>query len=427
MASSANISNVTTANTFDNWRIQTNLGATDVNEICRGNFYKPAGFANVAHGYFELANTTGGFVALRIPYADASITSGKLTVKKIDQIESDGFIYAGTNDIRYTNDALQFHAMGNTRTIRFHCNNFATIANINAYGFIETSGSFSNVGAIMNIGSHLVVSNNQLHGNTTVTSNIRVSKNAFITGTTNLLSTLGVTDTTWLQNRLFVYNTANMYSMLGVSGNTFLQGNATVTFRVNVGGTTNLGSTLEVTGNTQLYSNISVSKNAFVTGTTNLYSTLGVAAAATLQNTLTVFGVANLISNVDVGGVLTTQNIRSIDSMANSNIGLAGTRRIFYFPKTLYSSGKLMVEIKSNDASFTPNVPAKQLSELILTHTNDNAHITVYGTVSSPPAPSGSASLLGTFSANVTGANVELYFTTTYGSCSTKVVADLIK
>lgn len=421
MASSANISAVTTANTFDNWRIQTNLGVTDVNEICRGNFYKPAGFANVAHGYLELANTTGGFVALRIPYADATITGGKLTVKKIDQIESDGFIYAGTNDIRYTNDALQFIAMGNTRTVRLHCNTFASIANINAYGFIETTGLYSNVGAIMNIGSHLVVSNNQLFGNTTVTSNIRVSKNAFITGTTNLLSTLAVTNDTWLQNRLFVYNTSNLYSSLSVAGNTFLQGNVSVTYRANVGGTVNIGSTLEVFGNTHLYSNVYVSKNAFVTGTTNLFSTLGVASGATLQNTLTVFGVANLVSNVNIGGITTLQTIRIMEAVVNNDIGLAGTRAIYKFPTDTYRSGKLLIEVESVDGG---NV---QMSEAIVTCNATLAHTTVYATVSTPPAPSEGSSLIGTFSSAVVSGNAEIYLTTTFNNCKTKVVADLIK
>jgi hypothetical protein len=115
-----------------------------------------------------------------------------------------------------------------------------------------------------------------------------------------------------------------------------------------------------------------------------------------------------------------------MDGLANSDIGLAGTRRIYYFPKASYSSAKLLIEVQSNDASFSPNTPATQISEGVVAHVNDNAYMTIYGTVSSPPSTSLGSSLLGTFSAGVVGGNVEIYLTTSYNNCLTKVAADLI-
>lgn len=445
MASTSNISAVTTANTFDNWRIQTNLDTADVNEICRGDFYKPLGSVNVAIGYIEISNTVGGFVGLRIPYGDATISSGKLTVKKIDQIGADGFIYAGTNDIRYTNDSLQFHAMGNTRTIRLFSNLLATLANVNASGFIETTGIHSNNGVTLNVASFLTVANTVRLGNVSITSNLSVSKNASVSGNlsvgtfANVATTLGVSGNTFL------------YSNLSVSQNATITGNVSIGSRANINGLVNIGSTLEVSANTLLYSNLSVSKNATITGNvsigsrlnvsstvnvgttlevssnTFLYANLSVSQNAVITGNVSIGSRLNIASTLDVGGQTTIQSFRVMDHLANNDVGLAGTRRIYYFPKATYSSAKLLIEVQSNDAAFTPNTPATQVSEGVVAYVNDNAYMTIYGTVSSPPTSTEGTSLLGTFSSGVVGANVEIYLTTTYNNCLTKVVADLIK
>jgi hypothetical protein len=64
---------------------------------------------------------------------------------------------------------------------------------------------------------------------------------------------------------------------------------------------------------------------------------------------------------------------------------------------------------------------------LVLAHDGTNAYVSTYGTVASPAAANGSVSPLGTFTANVNGANVELLFTQTIASSAAKVVAHLIK
>ncbi len=451
MASTANISAVTTANTFENWRIQTNLDTADINEVCRGDFFKPAGSINVAVGYIEISNTTGGFVGLRIPYGDATVSSGKMTAAKIDQIGSGGFIYAATTDIRFTNDALTFHAMGNTRTVRLFSNVLATLANVNASGFIETTGLYSNNGVILNVANFLTVSNTVRLGNVAISSNLSVSRNVSVTGNISIGSFANVAGSLNVGSTLEARGNTFLYSNLAVSSNATISGNVSIGSRANVGGTLNVGSTLEVRGNTFLYSNLAVSTNATIAGNvsigsranivgtvnvgstlevrgnTALYANLAVSQNAVVSGNVSIGSRLNVATTLDVGGQTTLQSFRVMDHLANDNIGLAGTRRIYYFPKASFASAKLLIEVQSNDASFTPNTPATQISEGVVAHVNDNAYMTIYGTVSSPPASSEGSSLLGTFSSGVVGANVEIYLTTTYNNCLTKVVADLIK
>ena len=76
MTSSVNVSTVQTSNTFDQWRIQTNLLKDDVNEIARGDFTKPTGNVTTTVGRVTLPNATGTSLDIT---ADARI-SNKLTV-----------------------------------------------------------------------------------------------------------------------------------------------------------------------------------------------------------------------------------------------------------------------------------------------------------------------------------------------------------
>jgi hypothetical protein len=59
MANSTNVAIISTANTFDQWRIRDNLQANDVNEIARGNFTKPTGNVIITDGYLLLDKATG--------------------------------------------------------------------------------------------------------------------------------------------------------------------------------------------------------------------------------------------------------------------------------------------------------------------------------------------------------------------------------
>lgn len=186
MASSVNVSSVTTSNTFDNWRVQTNLGIADVNEVARGNFTKPTGNVVVTLGYLELANTLGQ--TLRV-LADARV-SGKLSIKNYEQDSGASYLYSGSGDVQFQNAIGQLQITGNTRTRFLWNNNFSSLANVNANGYIETSGTHSNNGMILNVSNFLTVANTQRLGNVTISANVVISKNANVSGTFNVGSIL---------------------------------------------------------------------------------------------------------------------------------------------------------------------------------------------------------------------------------------------
>jgi hypothetical protein len=165
----------------------------------------------------------------------------------------------------------------------------------------------------------------------------------------------------------------------------------------------NVGTTLEVSGNTSLYANLAVSKNVTVSGTMNVSQAVG-------------FG-----STLSVNGTISQQDIKFSEIVSNTDVGLAGTRRIYFFPATTYKAGKLLIEVETSDGANT------QLSEAIITGNTTVSHMTVYATVSTPPSPTQGASLIGTFSTNVVTNNIEVYLTTSLNNCKTKVIADLIK
>jgi hypothetical protein len=145
-----------------------------------------------------------------------------------------------------------------------------------------------------------------------------------------------------------------------------------------------------------------------VTGTAN------VSGATRLANTLTVIGTSSF------GNTVTQQNEYVTDVTSNTNIGATiGPVVIYTFPKATYSSGKFTVQVK--------NTGNTQIAEMLIAHDNTTAYISVYGTVSSPPAANGNVSPLGGFTANVNGTNIELLLSQTTTSSAVKVAANLIK
>lgn len=172
MASTVNVSTVLTSNTFDQWRIQTNLLKDDVNEVARGDFVKPTGNVTFTIGRLVLANSTGTMLDVT---ADGRI-SGKLSVKNIEQDGGAAYFYSDSGDIQFRADG-NFIANGNTRTRYLYNNNFFSAANINANGFIQTTGTFANGNLIMNVAGILMVGNTTAGGNVNVSSNVTISQN----------------------------------------------------------------------------------------------------------------------------------------------------------------------------------------------------------------------------------------------------------
>lgn len=175
MANTVDLSLVTTANTFDQWRIQTNLSANDVNEIARGDFTKPTGNVTLTVGRIVLSNALGTTLTVT---ANGSI-GGKLTVKDIDQTGA-GRFDSEAGVINFANAASTIHANGNVRTRFLYNNTFFSAANINATGFIETTGASNNANLIMNVGGVLTVRTAANGANVYVTSNLHVANIATI-------------------------------------------------------------------------------------------------------------------------------------------------------------------------------------------------------------------------------------------------------
>jgi hypothetical protein len=129
----------------------------------------------------------------------------------------------------------------------------------------------------------------------------------------------------------------------------------------------------------------------------------------------------NFSSNCNISGTIFHQNNYIFDSLSNTNIGVSTVTpiKVFSFNKTEYSSGKFNVQIR--------NGANTQLSEIVLAHNTSNSYISTYASISSPPSANSSLSLLGNFSSNINGANVELLILQNNPSSSVTVVANLIK
>ena len=225
MTTSVNVSTVVLANTFDQWRIQTNLLKDDVNEIARGDFTKPSGNVTFTVGRLVLSNSTGTMLDVT---ADARV-SGKVSLKNFEQDGGSSYLYSDSLDIKFRAGDGTIHANGNTRTRFLYNNTFFSAANINATGFIETTGASNNANLIMNVGGVLTVrtvansSNVYIVGNVSV-SNVATIGNAIITlanvttlnASTLVLSTANVTtlnvNTVGAQANIKLANIANLFT-----------------------------------------------------------------------------------------------------------------------------------------------------------------------------------------------------------------------
>jgi len=183
---------------------------------------------------------------------------------------------------------------------------------------------------------------------------------------------------------------------------------ANASVAMNVGANVNLTTTRINVGNSTV--NTAITSTAIDTD-----GTLAVLGATTLSNTLSVTGTSSF------GNAVTIQNEYVIQVSANADLGATtGTALLIYdFPKATYSTGKLTVQIKNGTST--------QISEMVLAHNGTDAYVSVYGTVASPQAANSGVSPLGTYTAAINNANVELKFIQTTANSSTKVVANLIK
>lgn len=147
--------------------------------------------------------------------------------------------------------------------------------------------------------------------------------------------------------------------------------------------------------------------------------TIGNSTVNSISNS-TSFVVSNSASYASYSNDRINLNgVYTLNTLANTDLGtnISTPMMIYSFPKISFSSGKFQVQLKNGTTT--------QISEMVLSHDGTDSHVTVYGTVATP-AIVGSTSPLGTFSAAINGANVELMLSQTVINTSLKMVAHLI-
>lgn len=204
MANTVNVAIITTANTFNQWRINDNLVANDVNEIARGDFTKPKGNVVISEGYLRIANSTGGVV---LDVKDDTNIDGTLTVHDIEVDNGSGHVYIDAPDIKiYRMDATA-KMMVNTNTVFYGAN--VTISNA-THGIVNVNSQTVTINT-----GEMTLSNTEVNGATfNVYPRLHVFANANVTGTMNVTNNVAVYNlairTNTSTGNLVVTNVANV-------------------------------------------------------------------------------------------------------------------------------------------------------------------------------------------------------------------------
>lgn len=229
-----------------------------------------------------------------------------------------------------------------------------------------------------------------------------------------------------------VYKTSQLYGTFGANniivtdtlkGGNVNGGSANLVITTNV--VVSNTSSIYMLGNSTV--NTTINSTAFYTGNSTVNAvykanTIAPSATLTIANSISVTGQITTTANVIFGGnSISIANTLVKDVIVNTDIGSNTTSPVllYRFPKANYSSGKLVIQIQ--------NTGNTQISEMVLAHDNTTAAITVYGSVASPIPANSYTSPLGTFTANVNSANIEILINQTVANSAVKIVAELIK
>jgi hypothetical protein len=276
-------------------------------------------------------------------------------------------------------------------------------------------------------------------GVTTLSDNVNIDSGTLFVDTTN--NRVGINNTS-PDSSLTITGTANITSTARFGGavtiaNTLATGNTTVTGFVSVSNTLTVTNTATFSNNVVATGNVVLSNTLAVTGAVTFSNTLGVTGLLTVPNanvtTLATIASANVTGTTALRGAVTSNgaveiaNTLTVSSdttfmtdyvvtvTANSDIGTANAV-VLSFPKTTYSTAKLMVQAKKGTVT--------QMMEVTVAHDGTTARSTAYGTVVSPASNNGIVNILSAInSANVEITAVQLGTT----NCAIKVVAHLIK
>ena len=204
MANTVNVAIITTANTFNHWRIRDNLVANDVNEIVRGNFTKPAGNVIISEGYMRLANTIGGVI---LDVADGTNIDGLLTVRDIEVDNTTNHVYVDAGDIKIRRMGANDRMVVNTNTVFYGAN--VTIANA-ANGILNVNTQTVTINT-----GNMTLSNTESNGAVfNIYPRVYLFANANVTGTLNVTNNVAAYNLAVVSNtstgNLVVTNVANV-------------------------------------------------------------------------------------------------------------------------------------------------------------------------------------------------------------------------
>jgi uncharacterized protein involved in tellurium resistance len=436
--SSANMNPISfTTGIFTANTIQVSLGANVTANATNGGTIQVTGTGTIGN---TVANSTGLHVG-------NTLNSAQVTSVRFLASEGSNTALANTRIISIANSSATANIEPNAfRTGIFTANTIQISLGANVTANATNGGTvqITGTGAIGNVvaNSSGVFVGNTLNaseltslrfftaeGSNTVLANTRIVSIVNSTSTSNITPT-GFFAGIVAANQTVVAVGANVFA----NATTVLVGNATFNTAIGNGSITSSAnltitptSHLVVVGAATVSSNVALANTLTVTGNTNLSNTLSVTGATVLSNTVAVTGGATLSNTLAVTGTTTHANIVTfksdhvLDVFANGNLGATtgSDLLVFEYPKSEYSSAKLLIQLK--------NAGNTQISEVLLAHDNSTAQLTTYGTVSSPVAANSGVSLLGTFSANVATANVRVYVNQTRSSTAAKVVAQFIK
>ena len=380
MTSTVNVlSNITTSNTFDHWRIRDNLVAEDVNEITRGEFTKPKGNVTITQGQLLLANSSFGSYLLDV--RDDTNIDGTLDVRTIQVDNSTGHVYVDSGDVWFRRMGQNDRFWSNSNTTFFASNvsvtnaDFGTLNVLNQITTVNSSlvniantdllaslevhpanswfyganVTFQNVSdGSINVYNRLlnVNSGNTFFGNTDGLATFNVHPaNVYFFGTNVTVSNTEAGSLN-IDNRLLMVTTPNIFfsnahatARFNVNPNTYFHGG-----HVNVANV-ELTSTFEVHPISNFFgTNVTIS-NTTVGGTFNV-----------LSNSL--FTASNVtISNTQAGGTFNVESNTTISAQKITVSNVTGDARFNVYPNTYFFGGHVNVANTSQGATFnvTPN------------------------------------------------------------------------
>jgi predicted acyltransferase (DUF342 family) len=316
---------------------------------------------------------------------------------------------------------------GNASLIGIFNSNTVAVGTSLRGGNVTTSG-------LLTITSNLSITGNTLFtGNASFTNNMSVTGNAVVTGalivngditvsgsfakdTGNTNFNAGVLYIDAVNNRVGINNTApgvalRVTGAADITTTANLQGNTTIGGTLITNGAASFSNTITVTGNTTVNKDFVTNANTYLSA--NLFVIAGSSISINAQSTFT--------NNVIIQRNLTVHSNLSVNAITNfgvSNADLGSNvttyLTILSFPKTTHKGGKFTINLSRANTS--------QMSEMLLTHdSNDNTNITVFGTVVCPTT----TGELGSITAAINNANVELQIQQTNANTAVKIMAQL--